>query len=122
MAGAKLILMPGAASVVTNTGGVGVFTGIAAGTYLVTAEKMIGGTLRGALRDDIAVPATGGVTASLSMTQAIHINQYIPLGVGSVWQYAETISTPGGTTTTTRRERAVGTGHSWANSLAKSGG
>lgn len=108
VAGAKLILMPGAATVMTNTDGVGVFTGLAAGTYLVTAEKTIGGTLYGALRDDIAVAATGGVTASLSMTRAIHISQYMPLGVGSVWQYAETISTPTGTTTRTRRERAVG--------------
>ncbi len=107
--GAKLILRPGAGTVVTNADGVGVFTGLAAGTYLVTAEKVIGGTLYGALRDAIAVPATGGVTVSLPMTRAIHISQHIPLAVGSVWQYAETTDTPTGSTTRTRRERAVGT-------------
>ncbi len=109
VAGAKLILMPGAATATTNADGVGVFTGLAAGSYIVTAEKNIGGTLYGALRDNISVPATGGVTASLPMTTAIHISQYMPLGVGSVWQYAETIDTPAGSTTKTRRERAVGT-------------
>ncbi len=107
--GAKLVLAPGAATATTAPDGVGVFTGLAAGTYLVTAEKTIGGVLYGALKDAIAVQATGGTTVSLAMTQAIHISQYIPLGVGSMWQYATTITTPTGTTTKTRYERTVGT-------------
>ena len=109
VAAAKLVLAPGGAAVMTNAAGLGVFNGLTAGTYLVTAEKSIGGTLHGALKDSIAVAATGGVTVNLSMTRAIHISQYLPLGVGSVWQYTETTSTSTATTSRTRRERAVGT-------------
>ena len=106
---ARLILKPDGATTLTSADGVGGFSGLAAGTYLVTAEKTIGGTLYGALKDSIAVPASGAVTVSLSMTRAIRMNQYVPLRVGNTWQYEETTSTAAATTTATRRERAVGT-------------
>jgi len=109
VAGATVTLEPGAVSQNTDAHGLCTFTGLAAGKYKLIAEKTVGGVLNGAISDVISLGATEGKSIDLALSRAIRINEYIPLRVGNFWQYRNQRTTAGGTTTNTRRERAVGT-------------
>ena len=86
-ASAKVIMTPGGTTLTTARDGTCVFRGLAAGSYRVTAEKTVGGELRGAVAEDVRVRASGQTDARLQLVQAIHIHEYIPLREQSRWNY-----------------------------------
>jgi hypothetical protein len=108
--GAQVTVNPGAHVRLSGPGGIVVFPGLAAGNYRVTAEKTILAQLNGAVLDEVAIPAAGGVSVELKLTRAVRVNEYMPLRLGNLWQYREVIETaPGMVTSRTRREEVVGT-------------
>lgn len=94
-------------SALTDASGKCVLLGVPAGKQNVFAEKVIGGTLYGAVRQDFAV-TTGTASLTLNLAPAIRLNEYVPLTVNSYWAYKETIERPTGTTTKLRQEKVVG--------------
>jgi hypothetical protein len=86
-ANVKVTVAPGGTTLTTARDGTCVFRGLPEGTYRVTAEKTVGEELRGAVQDEVRVPARGQGEAKLQLVRAIHIHEYIPLRVGSEWEY-----------------------------------
>lgn len=103
VAGALVRIDPGGTSGTTNAAGKWTAPGIAAGNYRVSSWKTIGGVLRGAIAD-VAVPAAGNVSVTLSYSEAIWTYDYFPFGVGNSWQYRMKRVSATGTETRTRRE------------------
>lgn len=94
-------------SALTDASGKCVLVGVPTGRHNVFAEKLIGGVLYGAVRQDVAVTA-GTVSVTLNLTPAIRLNEYIRLTLNSYWAYNETTVLPTGTTTKLRQEKVVG--------------
>ena len=95
-------------SALTDAAGKCVLAGVPAGTHTVFAEKLIGGVLYGAVRQNLSVPATGSVTVKLNLTRAIRLNEYMLLKPKNYWAYTETVERPTGVTTKGRQEMVVG--------------
>ena len=88
----QVTLTPGGATLTTARDGTCLFTGLK-GTYRLTAEKTVGGGLRGAVQDEVRVPASGRADVRLQLVRAIRIHDYAPLRHGSTWTYKRRVYT-----------------------------
>jgi hypothetical protein len=90
----QVTVTPGGTTLTTARDGTCLFRGLREGTYRVTAEKTVGGQLRGAVADDVRVRASGRADAKLRLVRAIHIHEYTPLCNGSTWAYRRARAKP----------------------------
>lgn len=85
----KVTVTPGGATLTTARDGTCLFRSLGEGTYRVTAEKTVAGKLRGAVHDEVRVPASGRADAKLQLVRAIRIHEHTPLRHGSTWSYSQ---------------------------------
>jgi hypothetical protein len=83
----KVTVSPGDRTLTTGRDGMCLFTGLAEGSYRVSAEKVVAGELKGAVRDEVRVPASGRADVRLQLVRAIRIHEYMPLQDGNRWEY-----------------------------------
>jgi hypothetical protein len=109
VSGATVTLEPPCTPNVATTAanGKATFTVSAAGTYNAVASITIMGMKYAAIKS-VTVGATGTVSASLSLTEAIIISDYMPYAVGNVWTYMETTTEGSAVHNATRTEKMLG--------------